>query len=123
LSSSLLVDYSYVLGFLVIGVGFVVVNTILPLLISPRSRGTRAQDPYESGEVPIGGAWIQFDINYYLYALVFLAFDVEAAFLFPVLVVYKQIPGWAAFMELTVFLGILSFAIFYAWKKELFSWK
>jgi NAD(P)H-quinone oxidoreductase subunit 3 len=120
---SLLNDYAYVLGFLVIGVGFVVVNTVLPLLISPRSRGTRAQDPYESGEVPIGGAWIQFDINYYLYALVFLAFDVEAAFLFPVLVVYRQMPGWAAFLEISAFLGILSFAILYAWKKGLFSWK
>ncbi len=120
---SLLHDYSYVLGFLVIGIGFVVVNSLLPLLISPKSRGARAGDPYESGEVPIGSAWIQFDINYYLFALIFIAFDVEAAFLFPVLVVYRDLPGLMAFFEVTLFLLLLSFAILYAWKKGLFSWK
>ena len=120
---SLLQDYSYVLGFLIIGVGFVVVNTVLPLLISPKSRGARASDPYESGEVPIGGAWVQFDINYYLFALIFLAFDVEAAFLFPVLVVYREMASPVAFLEIGLFLALLSFAILYAWKKGLFSWK
>ena len=120
---SLLHDYSYVLGFLIIGIGFVVVNTVLPLFISHKSLGPRRGDPYESGEVPIGGAWVQFDINYYLFALIFLAFDVEAAFLFPVLVVYKEVLGWTAFLELSFFLGLLSFAILYAWKKGLFSWK
>ncbi len=120
---SLLQDYAYVLGFLVIGIGFVVVNTLLPLVISPRSRGTRAGDPYESGEVPIGSAWVQFDINYYLFALIFLAFDVEAAFLFPVLVVYRDIPGPASFTALTMFLVLLTFPILYAWKKGLFEWK
>jgi NADH-quinone oxidoreductase subunit A len=120
---SLLNDYAYVAGFLIIGIGFVVANTILPILISPKSRGERASDPYESGEVPIGSAWIQFDINYYLFALIFLAFDVEAAFLFPVLVVYRSMPGPMAFIEMTLFLALLSFAILYAWKKGLFSWK
>lgn len=120
---SLLHDYSYVLGFLIIGIGFVIVNTLLPLLISPRSRGARAGDPYESGEVPIGSAWVQFDISYYLFALIFLAFDVEAAFLFPVLVVYKDMLGPAALFEITLFLALLSLAILYAWKKGLFSWK
>ena len=119
---SLLHDYSYVLGFLIIGIGFVVVNTLLPLLISPRSRGARAQDPYESGEVPIGGAYVQFDINYYLFALIFIAFDVEAAFLFPVLVVYKEMASFQVLFELGLFLALLSFAILYAWKKGLFSW-
>ncbi len=120
---SLLHDYSYVLGFLIIGIGFVVVNSILPLLLSPKSRGSRANDPYESGEVPIGNAWIQFDINYYLFALIFLAFDVEAAFLFPVLVVYRSMLSWAMFLEIALFLALLSFAILYAWKKGLFEWK
>ncbi len=120
---SLLNDYSYVLGFLIIGIGFVVVNTLIPFLLSPKSRGANTQNPYESGEVPIGNAWIKFDINYYLFALIFIAFDVEAAFLFPVLVVYKEAVNFAVFFEITLFLGILSFAIAYAWKKELFSWK
>lgn len=120
---SLLQDYSYVLGFLVIGIGFVVANTLLPLLISPRSRGVQARAPYESGEVPIGGAWVQFDINYYLFALIFIAFDVEAAFLFPVLVVYREMLSWTVFLEVAIFLALLTFAILYAWKKGLFKWK
>ncbi len=120
---SLLHDYSYVLGFLVIGIGFVVVNTLLPLLLSPKSRGARASDPYESGEVPIGNAWIQFDFNYYLFALIFLAFDVETAFLFPVLVVYKEMLSFTALLEITIFLAILSYAIVYTWKIGLFAWK
>ena len=119
----LLKDYSYVLGFLVIGIGFVVVNTLLPLLIGHRSLGSRRQDPYESGEVPIGSAWIQFDVNYYLFALIFVAFDVEAAFLFPVLVVYKNVPGFTALAEVGLFLALLSLAIAYAWKKGLFKWR
>ncbi|MBI4432577.1 MAG: NADH-quinone oxidoreductase subunit A [Candidatus Omnitrophica bacterium] len=120
---SLLHDYAYVLGFFIIGIGFVVINSVLPLLVSPKSRGAMRAKPYESGEVPLGGAWVQFDINYYLFALIFIAFDVEAAFLFPVLVVYKDIPGIAALVEVTLFLAILSFAILYAWKKGLFAWK
>ncbi|MCG3175645.1 MAG: NAD(P)H-quinone oxidoreductase subunit 3 [Candidatus Omnitrophica bacterium] len=119
----LLNDYAYVLGFLIIGVGFVVVNTILPRFITPKSRGLRAVDPYESGEVPIGTAWIQFDLNYYLFALIFLAFDVEAAFLFPVLLIYKEMPGPLALIEVGLFLLILTFAILYAWSRGLFEWK
>ena len=119
----LLQDYSYVLGFLVIGVGFVLLNYLLPLLISPRSRGSRARIPYESGEVPIGNAWIQFDISYYLFALIFIAFDVEVAFLFPVLVVYREIMSFAVLFELALFIILLSFAVAYAWKKGLFAWR
>ncbi len=120
---SLLHDYSYVLGFLIIGIGFVVVNTLLPYILSPRSRGTRANDPYESGEVPIGNAWVQFDLNYYLFALIFIAFDVEAAFLFPVLVVYQELASFKTLLEISFFLAVLSFPILYAWKKGLFAWK
>ncbi len=120
---SLLHDYAYVLVFLVIGVGFVVLNYLLPLLISPKSRGARSKSPYESGEVPIGNAWIQFDISYYLFALIFIAFDVEVAFLFPVLTVYQETMSFAVLFELAFFLILLSFAIFYAWRKGLFEWK
>ena len=120
---ALLHDYAYVLGFLVIGVGFVVLNYFLPLLISPKSRGSMAKKPYESGEVPIGSAWIQFDISYYLFALIFIAFDVEVAFLFPVLTVYREMMSFTVLFELALFLILLSFAILYAWKKGLFAWR
>ena len=120
---SLLHDYAYVLGFLVIGVGFVILNYFLPLMLSPKSRGAMAKKPYESGEVPIGSAWIQFDISYYLFALIFIAFDVEVAFLFPVLTVYRETMSFTVLFELALFLILLSFAIFYGWRKGLFEWK
>ena len=120
---SLLSDYAYVFGFLLIGISFVFVNYLIPFLISPKSLGDRRRSTYESGEVPIGSAWIQFDISYYLFALIFIAFDVEVAFLFPALVVFREIAGWDAFIKMALFLGILSFAILYAWRKGLFEWK
>ena len=120
---TLLSDYAYVLGFLLVGIAFVILNYLIPQLISPRSLGERRRSPYESGEVPIGSAWIQFDISYYLFALIFIAFDVEVAFLFPTLVVFREMASFAALVELALFLVILSFAIFYAWRKGLFAWR
>ena len=120
---SLLSDYVYVLGFLLIGVSFVLVNYLIPRLLSPKSRGARSRSTYESGEVPIGGAWIQFDVSYYLFALIFVAFDVEVAFLYPVLTAYRSVMSWTVLFELTLFLLLLTFAIAYAWKKGLFEWR
>jgi NADH-quinone oxidoreductase subunit A len=120
---SLLPDYAYVLVFLLVGVVFVIVNYFIPQLLSPKSLGARRRSPYESGEVPVGSAQIQFDISYYLFALIFIAFDVEVAFLFPTLVVFREMVGLDALFKMTLFLGILSFAILYAWKKDLFTWK
>ncbi len=120
---SLLHDYSYVLIFLLIGISFVLVNYLIPLLIGHKSLGAQTSSTYESGEVPIGSAWIQFDISYYLFALIFLAFDVEIAFLFPILVVFKEMMSFTILFELVLFLTILTFAIFYAWNKGHFEWK
>lgn len=120
---SLLHDYSYVLIFILIGVSFVLVNYLIPQIIGRKSLGAQTSSTYESGEVPIGGAWIKFDISYYLFALIFLAFDVEIAFLFPVLVVFKEMMSFTILFELVLFLTLLTFAIFYAWNKGLFEWK
>ncbi len=120
---SLLHDYSYVLIFLLIGIAFVLVNYLIPQIIGHKSLGAQTSSTYESGEVPIGSAWIQFDISYYLFALIFLAFDVEIAFLFPVLVVFKEMMSFTVLFELVLFLTLLTFAIFYAWNKGLFEWK
>ncbi len=120
---SLLPDYAVVLGFLLIGVSFVCVNYLIPLILAPKSLGDRRRSTYESGEVPVGSAWIQFDISYYLFALIFIAFDVEVAFLFPTLVVFREMASLSVLLEMVLFLGILSFAILYAWRKDLFAWK
>jgi NADH-quinone oxidoreductase subunit A len=73
---------------------------------------------------PIGPAWIRFGVVYYLYALMFLAFDVDVLFLFPVAVAYNS-PEFIVrdFVEIFIFVGILSLAIVYAWVKGVFKWE
>jgi NADH-quinone oxidoreductase subunit A len=79
---------------------------------------------------PIGDAWIRFGIVYYLYALMFVAFAVDILFLFPVALVYNRagqagfnIGDLRAFLEILIFVGILSLIIIYAWKKGVFKWE
>ncbi len=91
-------------------------------LLSPRSKGGDIGLPYECGITPHGPARVRFGINYYFYALLFLAFDVDVLYLFPVAAAYPDSPGWAVFWELMVFLGILGLAVVYFWRKGVFTW-
>jgi NADH-quinone oxidoreductase subunit A len=79
---------------------------------------------------PIGDAWIRFGVVYYLYALMFVAFAVDILFLFPVALVYNRagesglnVSDLQAFVEILIFVGILSLIIIYAWKKGVFKWE
>ncbi|MBI4797268.1 MAG: NADH-quinone oxidoreductase subunit A [Desulfarculus sp.] len=114
-------DYLFVLVFLLAGVAFALVPILLAFLITPRGVGLRKLISYESGMPPIGQAWIQFGVAYYLFALVFLAFDVDVLYLFPVLVAYGGF-AWRDLVGLLVFVGILSLAVVYAWCKGVFEW-
>ena len=91
-------------------------------LLAPRSKAPDLGLPYECGIAPHGPARVRFGINYYFYALIFLAFDVDVLYLFPVAAWYPESPGWAAFWELMVFVGILVLAVVYFWRKGVFSW-
>jgi NADH-quinone oxidoreductase subunit A len=71
---------------------------------------------------PRGQAWTRFGINYSLYALIFLSFDVDVLYLFPVGACYPQSQGWGPFVAVAVFLGILGLAIFYFQRKGVFTW-
>ena len=119
-------DIIYVAVFFLGGLGFAIGPFIIAHLLA--AQGTRHIDNktkqlIECGIEPIGPAWIRFGIVYYLYALMFLAFDVDVLFLFPVAITYdKFIPGIRAFIEVLIFVGILSLAIVYAWKKGVFKW-
>jgi NADH:ubiquinone oxidoreductase subunit 3 (subunit A) len=77
----------------------------------------------ECGIEPIGDAWIRYSASYYLYALVFVAFAVDVLFLIPVALVYDRVFPVRDFVELLIFVGILSMVIVYAWKKGIFEWK
>jgi len=111
-----------VILFLGAGVLFGLAPLIGATLLSPRSKGGDIGLPYECGITPHGPARVRFGINYYFYALLFLAFDVDVLYLFPVAAVYPDSPGWAIFWELVVFLGILALAVVYFWRKGVFAW-
>lgn len=114
--------------FALVGLMFAGAAMVVSRILAPRLPDHGAKlEAYESGEAAIGSARIQFKIGYYLFALVFLVFDVEAVFLFPVLGVLRRAAGifspifiWS---ELVVFVLILAFALFYAWRKKVLEWE
>ena len=116
-------DYRFVLIFIVLG--FVVggIAVLIPKFIAPKSRGEKRETTYESGIEPKGSAWIQFSIAYYLFALIFLAFDVDVLFLFPVVLAYDQGFYMRDFVEIALFVGILLMALVFAWRKGVFKWE
>lgn len=119
-------DLLYVAAFFLGGVGFAVGPFIVSILLayrSTRSISNKTEQLIECGMPPIGDAWIRYGMNYYLYALIFLAFDVDVLFLFPVAVAYDQFYEIRDFVEVVIFVGILSLALVYAWKKGVFEWK
>ena len=75
--------YEYFLGFLIIAAAVPILALVTNLIVSPKGRTGERKLTYESGMEPIGGAWIQFNIRYYMFALVFVIFDVETVFLYP----------------------------------------
>lgn len=78
--------------------------------------------PYECGMRPQGSAWTRYGINYYVYALLFLAFDVDVLYLFPVAVHYPHADGLGAFVKVFIFISVLAAAIIYFWRKGVFTW-
>ena len=116
-------DFVYVAVFLLVAVLFAVTPIIASWLIGGRSVGVKRAETYESGMPAIGSAWIQFSVAYYIYALIFLAFDVDVLYLFPVAMAYDK--GFLArdFIEIVIFISILSLAIVYAWRKGVFTWQ
>ena len=119
--SFMLHDYAFVGFFLAIGVIFVIFVFFLSRLVRPHHPSPDKLETYECGELPIGGAWVQFNVRYYLYALIFVIFDVEVIFLFPWAVVYRSL-GFFAFIEMLIFLSILIFGLVYVWKKGALKW-
>ena len=87
-----------------------------------RDNARVSSETYESGMVPIGGAWIKYHIQYYLYALVFVVFDVEVVFLYPWAVIYRRI-GALALAEIVLFIAILGVGLAFAWRHGALKWE
>lgn len=122
LPNELITDFLAVALYLTVGIVFAVTPIIISSLIVKRSAGLKREETYESGMQTIGSAWIQFSVAYYIYALIFLAFDVDVLYLFPVALAYGKYPI-RDLVEVLIFVGILSLAIVYAWRKGVFEWK
>ncbi len=113
--------YEYLLGFLLVCGLVPLLGFAVAYLIAPRRKGAERRLTYESGMEPIGGAWIQFNIRYYMFALVFVIFDVETVFLYPWAVAFNEL-GLLAFVEALIFIAILVIGLVYAWRKGALEW-
>lgn len=113
--------YLYVGIFMLLISGFIATVLVLARLISPSRRSTTKAQTYETGESTVTDPWRPFPVRYYVFALLFLIFDVEAAFLYPWAVVYEDL-GLYGFVEMVVFVLILTVGLAYAWKKGALKW-
>lgn len=107
--------------FMLLGLVFVVVTVWIARFIRPQRPSDEKLRNYECGEPSIGSAWIQFNPRFYIFALIFVIFDVEVVFLFPWAVAYKSL-GLFALIEMLIFVGILLIGLLWAWRKGMLRW-
>jgi NADH-quinone oxidoreductase subunit A len=117
----MLLRYATVLVFIILATFTVTVMLLLSRLIHPRKDNPVKRQPYECGEVPFGQSWIQFNIRFYVVALIFIIFDVEVALLYPWAVIFKKL-GLVAFVEAFIFIVILLTGLAYLWKEGDLDW-
>jgi NAD(P)H-quinone oxidoreductase subunit 3 len=124
-SGDFLSGYSAILAFAAVVIGFLAVNLIVWWVIRPSRFSEEKLTTYECGENPTGGAWVQFNIRFYVFALIFIIFDVEAVFLLPWAVVFRRLSetqGLLPYAEGLVFIFILVVALAYVWRKGDLEW-
>jgi NADH-quinone oxidoreductase subunit A len=114
-------DFANVLVYIVISIGFIFGSLTIGRILRPHRPTPEKLTTYECGEEAIGSAWIQFNVRFYIIALIFLIFDVEIAVLFPWAVVFKKL-GLLAFAEILLFVGILVVGFAYVWVKGDLEW-
>lgn len=114
-------EYLAVLIFLLAGTGIVLITFFINRLVRPDNPYPEKNVNYECAEEPVGSGWIQFNARFYIFALIFVIFDVEAVFMFPWAVAFNQL-GLYALVEMVIFILILLFGLYYAWKKGALKW-
>ena len=108
--------------FFICGIAMVGVGVLVSSLLAPSSKNAVKEEAYECGIPTTGTSWVQFRVGYYLFAILFLIFDVETVFIFPWAVVMKQV-GLAALIEILIFFIVLGLGLLYAWKKKALKWE
>jgi NADH-quinone oxidoreductase subunit A len=114
-------EWLYVGIFLIIGIIVPIVPLVFSRLVAPRKPNPIKQSTYECGIETVGDSWVQFKAQYYIFALVFLLFDVETVFLFPWALSLKQLPLFVV-LEGVLFITILVAGLVYTWRKGMLEW-
>lgn len=118
---TLLQDFAFVGIMLIVAIALTGSALILAWMLRPRKPNPIKSSTYECGIETVGDAWVQFNVQYYIYALVFVLFDIETIFLFPWAVAYGQLPLFGV-LEMVLFILILAGALVYAWRKGDLEW-
>jgi NADH:ubiquinone oxidoreductase subunit 3 (subunit A) len=114
-------DWLFIGVFLVLAPVFPALALLIPRVIAPRKPYSLKSETYECGIETVGSSWVQFRIQYYIFALVFLIFDVETVFLYPWAAAFDQLPLFAV-LEGILFILILVAGLIYAWRKGVLEW-
>jgi NADH-quinone oxidoreductase subunit A len=119
--SDFLRDYLTVVWFAAIALVLAGILLGISALVRPSKPSTQKLMAYESGVNPVGDGWSQSQVRYYIFALLFVMFDVEAVFIFPWAVNVESL-GWFGLVEMAVFVVILTLGLVYAWRKGVLRW-
>jgi len=114
-------DWLYLAIFIAISLFLPAAALVIAGLLSPKKPNSIKNSTYECGIETVGETWIQFKVQYYVYGLVFLVFDVETVLLYPWAVAYKQLTLFGV-LEAVLFVAILAGGLFYAWRKGALEW-
>ncbi|MEJ2672973.1 MAG: NADH-quinone oxidoreductase subunit A [Deltaproteobacteria bacterium] len=118
----MLIDYLPILIYFIIAIGLVAVIVLLSELLGTKRHFPAKDIPYECGMDPIGDARHRYTVRFYVIAMFFIVFDIEAIFFYPWAVVFKPL-GWFGFVEMLVFIGILAVGLVYVWGKGALEWE
>jgi NADH:ubiquinone oxidoreductase subunit 3 (subunit A) len=113
--------WSYIGIYLAIALVLPAAAILISWVLGPKKPDAIKRSTYECGVKPVGDAWVQFKAQYYIFALVFLVFDIEVVFLFPWAVAYNQLPLFGVIAGI-VFIVTLAEALIYAWRKGALEW-
>jgi NADH:ubiquinone oxidoreductase subunit 3 (subunit A) len=114
--------YLFIGIFFLFAIAFPLLPIILAAFLAPKKPSAIKNATYECGMEAETDSWIQFRIQYYIFALIFVIFDIETVFIYPWAVAFKQL-GLFAFVEMILFILILSVGLVYAWKKKMLEWE
>lgn len=121
MTSAFLTNWAYVLVFIVAGAAMVVGILLTSRFVYPVHPSREKYSTYECGIEPTGDSWHPFAVRYYIFALLFLVFDVEAVFLFPWTLSFRRF-GSTGFVEALLFIAVLAVGLLYAWRKGALEW-